>query len=371
MRESVAVAAILLLTPGIWAFDPHVDPGTVPGSCNACHEGHGASGSPMLPRPQAEVCLECHGSKAAAERMIQRGILAPNARPQSLSSVLVQPFSHPIDGRAFSRLEPGAVTCTSCHSPHRGSAEMRGKKGFTGTPKTSPRNPMQSEFEMCGRCHESTGPSVKGPGARRGSMNWVGRSYHPVEAPTNESSPSVLSFLAGHEVNCTDCHGNGGPEGPRGPHGSPNRYILREAYTVTDGQEESETTYALCYRCHDRARVLDSPMFPQHRLHVVGTRASCATCHSAHGSMENRALIRLGDDYQVAPLAPSTRTGRLGFESDAQGTGECYVTCHGYDHAPSVYGVMSLSPGRKAAKSSTRVGRPDSSSGGKRKPLRE
>jgi predicted CXXCH cytochrome family protein len=164
------------------------------------------------------------------------------------------------------------------------------------------------------------------------------RSYHPVRAPSIEGSPSVLPALAGAQINCTDCHGNSDPTGPRGPHGSAFRFILAADYMTTDGTPESPSTFALCYRCHDRERVLDSAAFPEHRMHVVQEKASCATCHNPHGSIVNRGLIRFGEETVVAGVAPSGMTGRLAFVSKAWGAGTCYVTCHGYDHAGTPYG---------------------------------
>jgi predicted CXXCH cytochrome family protein len=116
------------------------------------------------------------------------------------------------------------------------------------------------------------------------------------------------------------------------------QYILRAGYEITDGSEESETTYALCYSCHDRASILDESPFEYHRLHVVDQRTACATCHSAHGSLENRGLIRFGEEVFVGVAAPSPATGRLAFISSTPGAGTCYLVCHGYDHAPESYG---------------------------------
>jgi predicted CXXCH cytochrome family protein len=144
--------------------------------------------------------------------------------------------------------------------------------------------------------------------------------------------------MSGGEINCTDCHGNSDPGGLAGPHGSPVRYILRAPYEATDAHEESELTYGLCYACHDREAVLQSQLFPPHALHVVDEQTSCSTCHDPHGSRLSRALIRFDDDRATYGVLASSATDRLEFVSVAPGVGECYLTCHGYDHAPEVYG---------------------------------
>jgi predicted CXXCH cytochrome family protein len=327
------------------AVDPHMDPGLVPGMCQACHAGHGESGSPMMAAAQSEVCLSCHGSESDRNRMVAQGALAPSARPQLMSSVLAQAFVHPIDEGAFSRHETGVVTCTSCHSPHRGilsrdgGGRRAGRSVPTRTRKVSPRDPVRFEFEMCGSCHGGGDDAPRG-GLEAGDLfDPSNRSYHPVEAPATSTSPSLRPGYGGHEIDCTDCHGNDDRGAVRGPHASGVRYLLRSGYTTVDGDEESESTYALCYECHDREAVLNSPVFPDHGRHVSEYRTSCATCHSAHGSLENRALIRFGEERTLSGVGPSIQAGILAFESDGPGSGACYVTCHGYDHAPEGYGA--------------------------------
>ena len=215
---TLALAAWSFAAP---AIDPHMDAGLLPGQCQACHAGHGESGSPMLPASQAEVCLSCHGSESDRNRMIARGLLAPSARPQLMAPTRDQAFVHPITEGTFSRYESGAVTCTSCHSPHRGmrgrvAGDRRlggrgvvGSRGVapTGTRKPSPRDPVRFEYEMCGNCHG--GDDTPRGGLDAGDLfDPSNRSYHPVEAPATSTSPSVQTDYQGNEINCTDCHGN-------------------------------------------------------------------------------------------------------------------------------------------------------------------
>jgi hypothetical protein len=262
-----------------------------------------------------------------------------------MSSAFAQAYVHPIDEDAFSRHETDVVTCTSCHSPHRGSM-VRGDVGrraresaITGTQKPSPRDPVRFEYEMCASCHGSGDDAPRG-GLEAGDLfDPSNRSYHPVEAPATSTSPSLRPDNVGNQINCTDCHGNDDRGVVRGPHASGVRYLLRSEYTTVDGEEESESTYALCYQCHDRAAVLESPVFAGHSRHISEYRVSCATCHSAHGSLENRALIRFGEERTFSGVGPSIEAGILAFESVGPGSGACYVTCHGRDHAPEGYGA--------------------------------
>jgi predicted CXXCH cytochrome family protein len=240
---------------------------------------------------------------------------------------------------AYSANEPGAVTCSSCHSPHRGSRQAAGTEGFPGRRKVSPRDPRRFEFELCESCHGDAGVTTQSLTDISRMLDPNNRSFHPVEAPAGGTAPSVVPDLAGREINCTDCHGNADRSGPKGPHGSSVHHLLRFPYTTVDGSSESQAVYRLCYSCHVRRDVLSSTRFPEHALHVVEERASCATCHNPHGSVGNRALIRFGEETFISGVSPSVSTGTLDYVSDAPGSGVCYLTCHGEDHAPEAYGT--------------------------------
>ncbi len=324
------------------SLDPHLDSIVVRSSCQACHRGHGAARSPMLPGPQREVCLGCHGTRADVERQVREGALAADARPPLLASALSRTFTHPLTARAFSELEPAVVVCSSCHSPHRGDREQRGERFPPARRLMSPKDPSQFEYQLCEGCHGRGGAAPTGLTNIGGLVNPANRSYHPVEAPTRDGAPSVRPELAGREVNCTDCHGNADPLGARGPHGSSEQFLLRARYATVDGSGASASAHALCWLCHRQEALLDSPRFPLHRLHVGRLQASCATCHNPHGSERNRALMRFGEESFVAGVSPSILTGRLEYVSDAPGSGTCYLTCHGRDHAGEPYGTARL-----------------------------
>jgi len=318
-----------------------MDSNVVTGSCMACHHGHGATMSPMLPAPQGEVCLSCHGSQSSRDKAALDRYLNPSATPQLMSSVLTLPFVHPMNEQAYSRREPDVVTCTSCHSPHRGVEQIATDGEGLLVPRRSPRNPERLEFEMCLDCHGGMEPGARTNLEVGGLLDSGSRSFHPVRGPAKEGSSSLVPELSGREINCTDCHGNSDSKGPAGPHGSAVQFLLKSEYVTSDGSEESALTYALCYQCHRREQVLDSVVFPEHRRHVVDERASCATCHNGHGSVANRALIGFGEQTRPVGVSPSAMTGLLAFDSFGPGSGACYVSCHGYDHAPAIYGEFS------------------------------
>ncbi len=314
------------------AGDPHLDPSLLPAGCSSCHVGHGESDTPMMGGSQKQICLGCHGEGSGSKRAILGGRTGATRLGQAA-------FGHPVDDQAWSRHD-ARVTCTSCHSPHRG-IRWRAEGGAEGTRKPSPGNPLIEEQQLCTGCHGATGGGFAAPGSIADRVSPSNVSYHPVQAPASSRSPSVRADLAGREINCTDCHGSD-LEGARGPHASTVAHILVRSYTALDGELESPDTYALCYGCHDRESLLRGDSFPQHKRHIVDLKSSCSTCHDPHGSPQGRALTRLSPDARFGRLLPSTRTGRLAFDSPGAGSGACHVSCHGRDHGPATYGSMEL-----------------------------
>ena len=340
---SLTAAPAAAQTEARTSLDPHLDTSLVPAGCPACHRGHGAPRSPMLPEAQQTVCLACHGSRAQFDGAVRAGLVSSVAQLRPLSQALMLPSRHSMEPRAYSEHEGRGVTCTSCHSPHRGMRDP----GLGGSPpgrrRMSPKDPQRFEYELCETCHGSQGALTRSLSDLSRMLDPGNRSYHPVHAPSRGSSPSVIPSLRGREINCTDCHGNSDPLGARGPHGSAEPFLLKARYATVDGASDSDS--ALCYGCHDREAVMRAASpFPGHRSHVEKLKASCATCHSAHGSVVNRALIRFGEETLIAGVAPSARTGRLAFVSTGAGAGTCYLTCHGRDHAPESYGLLQPLP---------------------------
>lgn len=291
----------------------------------------------MLGTPQKSVCLGCHDSQAAVDRQKALGRIGGHAQPPIVGADLALPYRHPVSDEAFSEHEEGVVACTSCHSPHRRSG---GHATPAGQPKPSPRDPRMREHELCNRCHGQLAPvnGTESVGQRTDPRN---ESYHPVRASAKDRSPSVRPDLAGKEINCSDCHGGRPGQSGRGVHGSSVRGLLIENYITTDGAGAPDKGFALCWRCHDPKVVMDEARssFPLHSLHVDKQRTSCGTCHDAHGSGAGRALVPFNDGVPIPGVSPSLKTGTLAFISDAPRSGSCHLTCHGYDHAPSTYGI--------------------------------
>ena len=141
-------------------------------------------------------------------------------------------------------------------------------------------------------------------------------------------------------LKCADCHASDDPTSARGPHGSKYQGLLTDNYSTGDNITESSFAYGICYKCHKRSSILGNETFTSHSRHIIGERnfkgggTSCYTCHSSHGSVENRYLIRFNREFVT-----ESSTGKLKFVEKGTYTfhGECWLTCHGVDHNPKSY----------------------------------
>jgi hypothetical protein len=197
------------------------------------------------------------------------------------------------------------------------------------------------EYEVCFKCHgvrDQVTPTriVRADNDRniRSELSQGNPSHHAVTAVGR--NPNVSGFEPGYSASsinyCTDCHN---------PHGSQFGPMLKLAYEMNDVTPESFLSYELCYSCHNRGFLINdqADTFP-HKKHLQDANASCATCHDAHGSRENQHLINfmLVDPSGNVVVTESSSTGRLEYRSNpGTGTGECYLSCHGEDHAPLGY----------------------------------
>lgn len=338
--------------PNPWPTAPYTT--VSDNGCENCHRPHAAPAPPRLlgSTQQRDVCLVCHNGNVATKNL-ELELLKFSAHP-----IVSTDAAH--DPREDPNTMPRHAACTDCHNPHQvlsGPAvppaipgRMKGVRGvdITGGPVSEATN----EYEVCLKCHgirDQTEPTtlVRQDNIRniRLKINPSNPSFHPIanvgRNPTMggfETSYSAASF-----IHCTDCHNNDEwtPAGnqPRGPHGSRFAPILERDYQTLDPSADTFQSYALCYKCHNREFLLNdlARTFP-HKLHVSGQQAPCATCHDAHGSRQNAHLINfmLRDRTGRVVVSPST-SGRLEYISLGPGSGQCFLQCHGKNHAPLSY----------------------------------
>jgi predicted CXXCH cytochrome family protein len=308
------LALILLLAvtvPG------HRDWSKVPGRCEACHEGHAASGTKLLPSRDPDACLACHGGDAATGEMVQRGLLSPQAAPADMTRTLTLPYQH-----------SASLGCLACHAGH-GVQEAPYEPGRT--PKPSTKRTGQYEYELCGTCHSSD------------LIYQSPASFHPVTSAGRDGHTPSLDGRYGERpwINCSDCHGAGEADLPSGVHGSRVPAILKADYQLQDGFEESDRAYAQCYGCHDRNSILADASFPLHKKHLDSAKTSCFTCHMSHASRTLPHLLAIEDDSRADRILPD-RMGRKGYEDTGDRSGVCYLTCHNVGHDGWTYGPEGM-----------------------------
>lgn len=328
----------------------HLDRQLLPNGCGSCHMGFNfANGG------GTNKCISCHGPGNSKPR----GLSSSAIRPKDLTKDFSKNYRHPaFDKRGIHstrevlpETDPAAprhAECADCHSAHNVSgnnpyAGLKGKRigNFAA--------PITKEYELCYLCHaESANLPFKSTN-KRAEFNTSNASFHPVEA--EGKNLAVVSLLRPYRekktatndvsvLKCGDCHGSDEPNAPRGPHGSKYEGLLVDNFATGDGIQENSYAYAICYRCHKRSSIMGNESFPLHSRHIAGERnfkgggTSCHTCHSSHGSAENRYLLRFDRNY-----VSESSSGKLKFVE--KGTyafhGECWLTCHGVDHNPKSY----------------------------------
>ena len=329
-------------------------------ACQNCHKPHTAGSHARLLKSNVEedVCFSCHNGHVASKNIMAE------FNKSSIHPIANSTGTH--DPSESAVVSARHVECVDCHNPHAAKAS-----GTPAGPLTSVRGvnrlgteviPIAYEYEVCFRCHaDSTGkpaaptPRVFNNTNVRQEFNTTSTSYHPVVGTgKNSTVPSLVTGLTTNSIiKCTDCHNNNnGPgnngSGPKGPHGSSNAHLLERQYLTQDPTQESQSAYAMCYKCHNRTSILGNQSFPRHNFHITGAGAMggmgggtlstpCNVCHDPHAS--NFAKLINFDTSVVS----TNSAGRREFISTGTYAGECYLSCHGKDHNPCTYanGVAS------------------------------
>ncbi len=341
----------VLTTAGAGETPLHLDRKRLPFGCGTCHVGVDfRSGGGTV------GCLSCHSNALS----LPKSLVAPGASLKDIGPEFKKTYRHPtleVRGVHASTEElpesnpraPRHADCVDCHNPHalvpgNWLAGIRRKSGNQVAEITH-------DYELCYKCHGDSANLPPRSTNKRADFSLNNPSYHPVEGEGRNQQ--VVSLLKPYKekkitasdvsvITCTTCHGSENPDSPRGPHGSNNQYILTDAFSTKDGETESPYVYAICYRCHSRTSILSDESFRYHSLHIKGrggaslssSGTSCFTCHSSHGSTENKYLIRFNRDVVTMNskgLLKFVEKGVYAFH------GECYLSCHGVDHDPKSY----------------------------------
>ena len=395
-RDIKAILGLIALSVAITAWSA-ADPEGIKKheKCSNCHKTHEAKEETRLLTLSTvrEVCLNCHLNIESAPEGMSQGIRSKRFEGMG-SAVSTHPGIQANDSRvkrfigtvvkSGGRQSILEATCSGCHDVHTRTPN-RGYLGktlsFSAQGNTLNKSPS-ADYEICFGCHgDKHGYDQQGR-ATPVIFGVSANSAHPVgnygkgfgSVSLLQSSPKFLS--------CQSCHGDS-ENFLAGPHYSREPYLLAFHYETGDGILETEQSYTLCYRCHDRLSILGDQSFKLHRAHIKGdfsdvspeagyglksfngmlpkkatvraetgyrnrslrtqpsrgSRAegssiptSCHTCHDANGSLDFSRLIA----FDGTVVSPATN-GTLSFRSLGPGSGECTLYCHGYDHIHSRY----------------------------------
>lgn len=331
--------------------------------CTSCHKVHSA-GSPqrLLRFPREEDnCLNCHRGGVATTN------IESELRKRSIHPVWLRTGRH--DPTENFRTQTRHVECADCHNPHAVGPLGPDLTNLIPNILPQPVGPTMQfvsgvdrsgrpiefaryEYEVCFKCHADGITRNQFPDIQRQIFQSNTRlefqpgnpSFHPVVGPRR--NPDVVSLISpmqsGSVIGCTDCHNSDNAATgttslqATGPHGSIYKPILIDNYETGEFVTESPRAYALCYRCHERQSILGDESFPLHSEHIVRGRASCATCHDAHGvsrtqgnSQNHSNLI----NFDLNVVRPAGSAGaRIVFEDRGTYQGSCTLTCHGVTH---------------------------------------
>ena len=329
---------------------PNTDYETVADNgCENCHRPHSAAKHEWLLKHSFEEdnCLVCHKGTVASS---------------NIETELTRPFGHKVQNYInvhnaaedfTARDVEDHVECEDCHNPHQCNSDRSpdflivsgANKGASGINAGGQQVlPAQYLYEICFKCHADNNVYTRFPITRqvdqlntRLEFDPSNPSFHPVEAPgVNQDVPSLLpSFTPDSVISCIDCHNTDNPDGPNGPHGSNYEYLLEKNYVTKDFTFEISSNYALCYKCHSRSSILSDQSFSEHASHIVDQRTPCSVCHDPHGinqlqgnAQNNSHLINF--DLTVVR---NNSSGSLYFQDLGRFSGQCFLNCHGEEHA--------------------------------------
>lgn len=316
-------------------------------SCENCHTPHGANGKKRLLNYSTEEgnCIVCHNGNVAKKNL---------AAEFNKSSI------HPI--YSFTELHDPAedatvtakrhVECADCHNSHAVSdlpvgnlaGSLRKVKGINA--QGLALEEINYEYQLCFRCHADSNFVAHNYVNRqyvenntRLEFDPANQSFHPLEnIGKNPDVPSLIAPLTTSSmIKCTDCHnnnagpGNGGA-GPKGPHGSLYSPLLERNLSFADNQTESLSTYALCYKCHDRNNILADRSFSKHKKHIMEEKNSCTSCHDSHGVKNASHLINFDRN-----IVSANSLGQISFIDNGRLHGSCNLKCHGEEHRNESY----------------------------------
>jgi len=267
-------------------------------TCQTCHEDiskafeknpHAVVGKDKRRGFETKACESCHGPGSKHAESASAGDIINPSKLKAAEGDAVCHLNQPTHaGRLRGGHARNQVSCTACHSIHKGMEALRpvAKRAIN---------------ERCGACHTSVWAEFRRPYKHflpEGAM-----ACTDCHNPHGSFLANSIRTASANEPGCFKCHGDKrGPftfehapmrlEGCRAchePHGSANPHMLTRA----------EVRF-VCLECHAnianpataRAGVLGGVPPAIHDLRSPRFR-NCTICHvKVHGSYVNRSLLR-------------------------------------------------------------------------------
>ena len=303
MRHAVvavlASSLLFLLTHPVWSAEAQpTQKATYAGNevCKACHAPQFEKFSKTMmgkifvfnPRTDLEkqACESCHGpgsnhvsaggGKGVGGLITFRKNSGEAAKAQNESCLQCHQRGVQTYWEASAHAGRG-LACTSCHTLMEKTSDkyQLAKVGD----KTVFFN-KRAQTEVCGQCHQQ----------RKAQLM---RSSH---MPQREG-----------KITCSDCHN---------PHGTPNPAMLKQT-SVNEN----------CYSCHAERR---GPYLHEH----APVLENCSNCHEAHGSVNDRLLVkrmpRLCNQCHVSSHRTTDRATSRGYFN--RSCANCHSQIHGSNH---------------------------------------
>jgi predicted CXXCH cytochrome family protein len=248
------------------------------GACLTCHSPHGGDASAMVRIDGRQLCLACH-------KDMEPDFANARFRHQATASGCTGCHSPHASGYRYQILKPVPDVCAKCH-------EDTFKKFETAAVTHSP----VKEDPACLNCHDPHASGNERLLLGEDMALCLGCHNDAVKAGQYELAP-MGRLLAENPLRhgplqfgeCSACHN---------AHGSPYFRLLTDAYPGRLYAPYFESSYALCFRCHEPAlageeRTESRTGFRDgdRNLHFVHVNKSsmgrtCGLCHDAHASTQ-------------------------------------------------------------------------------------
>lgn len=302
------------------------------GACGACHEPHAARLPKLLREEGRGLCLKCH-VRTDLEIRTKPVVHAP-----VLGDCQTCHDPHATDQPGLLTRDPAAL-CTECHQDIANKLSSATTQHAAATTKRACLNchsPHASDHaallkdtpqNLCFECHNQ--PVELPDGTKLVNMKKV--------IETGKSLHGAIT-----QKGCVECHEI---------HGGGHRRLLTNEYPSDVYYPFSESSYALCFSCHDKQLVLlaTTPNATNFRngdlnLHYVHVNRdkkgrTCKLCHDAHAASR---------DKHIRDEVPFGKKGwKLPIRFVALPTGgKCSAGCHAaYEYnrdQPIIYPPLKL-----------------------------